>query len=654
MATLLRVLCADMVEHAGSGHPGMPMGMADVATVLFAKHLRFSPNQPKWPARDRFVLSAGHGSALLYALLHLIGVPEITLDQLKSLRKIGSITPGHPEYGHTPGVECTTGPLGQGIATAVGMALAQKKQAARAPSGHMDYAIYVIAGDGCLMEGISHEAASLAGHNKLDNLIVLFDDNAITIDGDTSLASSETTLKTLERFEAYGWEAWAVDGHDHEAIDKALHEARTLDRPCLIACKTVIGKGAPNKAGTSAVHGAKLGSSELSEMRDALNWPHPPFELPAPLRSDWSAVGVRGDATRETWLSEVNRPEAAKPRSTGYAPPKEFKIPSKTLEKAKTVALAAGSQATRVSSKQILDVLTADCPWLIGGSADLSGSTGTLPDQHRIIEAGDYSGNFIRYGVREHAMAAAMNGIALSEDFIPYGGTFLVFSDYCRPSIRLAALMSLKTIFVLTHDSIGLGEDGPTHQPIEHISSLQLIPNLQVLRPCDGVETLEAWQSAIEYDGPTAIVLSRQGTPSLRTDASENLSRLGAYVISDSKHPRDVTLLASGTEVSLALEVKTDLGKSGIKCAVISAPNMAKLLSLTPSQRTTLFGAKGTLCASIEAGRTELWQAILPDGSLTFGTQTFGESGAAQSIYQNFGLTSSQISKTIKAAMKRR
>ncbi len=573
LANAIRALAMDAVEQAKSGHPGMPMGMADVATVLFTRFLKFDPRHADWPDRDRFVLSAGHGSMLLYALLHLTGYADMTLDELKRFRQLGSRTAGHPEYGHAAGIETTTGPLGQGLANAVGMALAERILNGRFGDALVDHYTYALAGDGCLMEGVSQEAITLAGHLKLARLIVLFDDNHISIDGPTSLTTSEDQLA---RFRAAGWDVQAIDGHDSAAIAKAIETARATPLPSLIACRTVIGYGAPNKAGTAATHGSPLGAEEVAGARQKLGWPHPPFVVPEDIASAWRAAGARGAKDFTAWS---NRLGAAAPEMR-----REFErvmagdLPENFAAAIESIKLKAAAEkpkiATRQSSGLVLEELVKTMPELVGGSADLTGSVNTLVKAHKGIKAGAYTGGYVYYGVREHGMAAAMNGMALHKGVIPYGGTFLVFTDYCRPSIRLSALMGLRVIYVMTHDSIGLGEDGPTHQPVEHLAALRAIPNLRVFRPADTVETAEAWALALAApDAASVLVLTRQALPALRTvHTRENLSARGAYVLAEAQGTRRATLLATGSEVHVALDAQQKLVGQGVAAAVVSMP----------------------------------------------------------------------------------
>ena len=578
MANSIRALAMDGVEKAKSGHPGMPMGMADVATVLFARHLKFDAAAPQWPDRDRFVLSAGHGSMLLYALLYLTGYPGMNLDELKNFRQLGSKTAGHPEFGHAAGIETTTGPLGQGLANAVGMALAERMQAARLGSEIVDHHSYVIAGDGCLMEGISQEAISLAGHLKLSKLIVLWDDNSISIDGATSLATSEDQLA---RFKAAGWAAIKVDGHDPEAIDKAITAAKTSDKPTLIACKTIIGFGSPKKQGTASAHGEPLGEAEIKAARENLGWNHPPFEVPETLLAAWRTLGSRGKGAREAWDKRAAKLDA--PARARLADPIDADMAGKIRKGIGAVKQAFSTEApklaTRQSSQKVLEALVPLVPSLIGGSADLTGSNGTRTSHHTPIKPGEFGANYIHYGVREHGMAGAMNGLALHGGIVPYGATFLCFTDYCRPAIRLSALMGQRVVYVMTHDSIGLGEDGPTHQPVEHLAALRCIPGLRVYRPADAVEVAECWELALlDKAHPSVLALTRQGLPTLRkTHSADNLSAKGGYVLAEATGgKRDVTLISTGSEVALAVEAAAALAKDGLNAAVVSLPSDRK------------------------------------------------------------------------------
>ena len=640
MANAIRALAMDAVEAAKSGHPGMPMGMADAATALFADHLKFDATAPDWPDRDRFVLSAGHGSMLIYALLHLTGYADMTMDQLRNFRQLGSITAGHPEAGHAAGIETTTGPLGQGIANAVGMAMAEQHLAAKFGRDLVDHHTYAIAGDGCLMEGVSHEAASMAGHMGLDRLIVLFDDNGISIDGSTDLAVSDDTTK---RFEAYGWQVLAVDGHDMAAVSAAIAEAKADDaRPSLIRCRTVIGYGAPKKAGTSGVHGAPLGGDEIEGTRAALGWAHAPFEFPAKIAEDWRAVGSRGSAARGAWQ---DRHAAADTAGFDAAMAGDFDAAIDDAVQGWKASLAAEPQkiATRVASQKAIEAILPACPALLGGSADLTGSNNTKGSGQEIFSKDNQAGTYIHYGVREHGMAAAMNGIALHGGAIPYGGTFLVFTDYCRPSIRLSALMRQRVIYVMTHDSIGLGEDGPTHQPVEHLAALRCIPNLLVFRPGDAVETAEAWQCALAAKGaPSVLALSRQGLEQFRLgNLSENMTARGAYVVAGGADARQVTLMASGSEVGVALAARNLLAADGIAAAVVSVPCLELFSQQDESWRAEVLGS--TPRVAVEAALRQPWDRLLGDGDGFVGMDDFGASAPAGDLYQHFGITTEAV-----------
>jgi len=651
MANAVRALAMDAVQQANSGHPGMPMGMADVATVLFSEFLKFDPRDPRWPDRDRFVLSAGHGSMLLYALLHLTGYEDMTLEELKSFRQLGARTAGHPEYGHAAGIEMTTGPLGQGIATAVGMALAERLLAAEFGNALVGHYTYVLAGDGCLMEGISHEAIDLAGHLKLGKLIVLFDDNAISIDGPTSLA---TSMDQLARFAAAGWSVFRIDGHEPGAIYDAIAAARNSDRPSLIACRTVIGYGAPHKQGTAATHGAPLGGEEVAATRKALGWYHPPFEIPAEIRAAWRETGARGRRAREAWRQRL---AAATPaQRTAFETRVQGELPAEAAVAIdflkRQFAAEQPKLATRQSSQAVLEKLVTAVPGLIGGSADLTGSVGTKTSAYKPVSAADFAGSYIHYGVREHGMAAAMNGLALHGGFIPFGGTFLAFADYCRPAIRLAALMGIRVIHVMTHDSIGLGEDGPTHQPVEQIAGLRAMPNLLVFRPCDAVETAEAWGCALSNDsGPSVLCLTRQGLPVLRRHhVAENLVARGAYVLREAAGPRDVTLLATGSEVVLAVEAAEALAAEGIRAAVVSMPCWELFKRQPAAHRKEVLGEAPRV--GVEAATRNDWdQWITPEGAF-IGMTGFGSSGPAEQLYRHFGITSDAVAQAARQLLR--
>ncbi len=650
MANAIRALAMDAVEKANSGHPGMPMGMADVATVLFTRFLAFDPADPAWPDRDRFVLSAGHGSMLLYALLFLLGYPGMTRAELERFRQLGSRTPGHPEYRHTIGVETTTGPLGQGLANAVGMAIAERLLAARYGAEIVDHRTYVIAGDGCLMEGISHEAIALAGHLRLSKLVVLFDDNDITIDGAVSLADSTDQVK---RFEAAGWRASRIDGHDPQAIAAALEAAQSSDRPVMIACKTTIGYGAPTKAGTHAVHGAALGKDEVAGARKALGWTSSPFEVPEHIQAAWTEAARHAAARHAAWRTRYDKLDPALRQAfeadvCGWVAP----CVREAVEAFKRAAAESPApQATRVSSQKVLDRLAAAQQNLLGGSADLTGSNNTKAAGMGPVTAQDFSGRYIHYGVREHGMAAAMNGIALHGGFIPYGGTFLVFSDYSRPAIRLAALMGLRVIHVLTHDSIGLGEDGPTHQPVEHLSALRAIPGLFVFRPADAVETAEAWELALAgEDHPSAICLSRQNLPLLRrVHTTENLSAKGGYVVSEPPGARDVTLIATGSEVSLAVTAAAQLEAEGIRAAVVSLPCFELFAALPSDERVAVLGEAPRI--AVEAAIRQSWDQFLRPGDGFIGMTSFGASAPAADLYKDFNITVEAIVAEARARL---
>ncbi len=649
MANSIRFLAIDAVEKARSGHPGMPMGMADVATVLFSRFLKFDPSDPAWPDRDRFVLSAGHGSMLLYALLYLTGYEGVTLEELKSFRQWGSKTPGHPEYGHTPGVETTTGPLGQGIATAVGMALAERLMNARFGDDFVDHYTYVIAGDGCLMEGISHEAISLAGHLGLGRLIVLFDDNEISIDGATSLSCSDDQLS---RFRASGWSASRINGHDPEAIAAAIEQARRSDRPSLIACRTTIGFGAPNRQGSEKAHGAPLGADEVMKTRAALDWPHEPFRIPESVLKQWRQIGEHGRAVRRSWVERTRQTNVAvrSPFHDALNRNMPYGYAEAMTEIRDRLAVEKPNIATRQASQMVIDTIAEALPNLLGGSADLTHSNLTRAKGHEPVSATAFGGSYIHYGVREHAMAAAMNGIALHGGFIPYGGTFLTFADYSRPAIRLAALMGIRVIHVMTHDSIGLGEDGPTHQPVEHLASLRAIPNLLVFRPGDAVETAEAWDCALRSQtSPSVLCLSRQAMPTFRElGGVVNLVALGAYVIVEPEGGRDVTLIATGSEVSVALTAAKLLADDGIRAAVVSAPCFDLFRGQSRDYRAEVLGSAPRI--GVEAAVEGDWARWLGDSGEFVGMTGFGASAPADVLYREFGITA----EAVAAAAKRR
>ena len=648
MANAIRALAMDAVEAAKSGHPGMPMGMADAATALFADHMKFDAADPHWPDRDRFVLSAGHGSMLIYALLHLTGHADMTIAQIRNFRQLGAITAGHPEFGHATGIETTTGPLGQGLANAVGMAMAERHLAAKFGTGLVDHHTYVIAGDGCLMEGISHEAASMAGHMGLGRLIVLFDDNGISIDGSTDLTVSDDTTG---RFEAYGWQVLSVDGHDMDAVSNAITTAKAADdRPSLIRCRTVIGFGAPQKAGTSGAHGAPLGDAEIDGTRAALGWTHAPFEIPADIASAWRDVGRRGAAARADW---TKRHAAADSADFDTAMRGDYSAAVNDAIVGWKETLAADPQkiATRVASQKAIEALLPACPALFGGSADLTGSNNTRGGGQDIFDRTNPAGTYIHYGVREHGMAAAMNGIALHGGAIPYGGTFLVFTDYCRPSIRLSALMRQRAIYVMTHDSIGLGEDGPTHQPVEHLAALRVIPNLLVFRPGDAVETAEAWQCALDAThSPSVLALSRQGLAQFRHgDMTLNMTARGAYVAAEAEGARQVTLIASGSEVGIAYAAQASLAADGIAAAVVSAPCLELFWQQDADWREKVLGDTPRIV--IEAALRQPWDRLLRDSDAFVGMDDFGASAPAPALYEHFGITADAVAEQARACL---
>ena len=636
MANAIRALAMDAIQKAKSGHPGAPMGMADMATVLFSQFLKFDAADPKWSDRDRWVLSAGHASMLHYALNYLVGYKDMTIEQIKNFRQLDSITAGHPEYGHAMGIETTTGPLGSGIATAVGMALAERLDNDRFGDDLVDHYTYVFAGDGCLMEGISHEAIDMAGHMKLSRMIVLWDNNSITIDGGTDLS---TSTDQVARFRAAGWEAVAIDGHDPQAIAEALEAARKSDKPSFIACKTIIGYGAPNKQGTSATHGAPLGDDEIAAARKSLGWSAEPFDIPDDILSAWRAVGSRGSDARTAWrerLEASSDKPAFEAAHSGKVP--GVLAPAIDEYKKKMVEEAPGP-ATRVASQMALEVVNKAIAFTIGGSADLTGSNNTKTSGMQAITASDYSGSYMYYGVREHGMAAAMNGLALHGGFIPYGGTFLVFADYMRGAMRLSALMGLRVAYVLTHDSIDLGEDGPTHQPVETIASLRAMPNMNVFRPCDVIETAESWQCAIEAQStPSVLALTRQGRPLQRTEHStSNLTALGGYVLKDTKGERDVTILATGSEVSLASEAAQALAKEGINAAVVSMPCWELFDAQDAAYRSQVLGSAPRI--AVEAAVRMGWDKYLGDNGVFIGMSSFGASAPFKELYKKFGIT---------------
>jgi transketolase len=648
MANAIRALAMDAVEQAKSGHPGLPMGAADIATVLFTRFLKFDPADPNWPDRDRFVLSAGHGSMLLYALFYLLGYEKMTIEEIKRFRQLGSLTPGHPEHGHTPGVETTTGPLGQGLANAVGMAIAERHLAAIFGTDIVDHATFVLASDGDLMEGISQEAIALAGHLRLNKLTVLYDDNGISIDGATSLSDSVDQVK---RFESADWAATRIDGQDPAAIARAIEAARHSDRPSLIACRTTIGYGAPNKGGTEKSHGSPLGPEEIAAARQRLGWTAPPFEIPADIRALWRAAGERNRPTRLAWekhLAALDPTRRAEFTRRLHGEVAERIAPAVTELKQK-LAQAPKELATRSASELALDALTVTAPEMIGGSADLTGSNNTRAKTMKVLKAPDYSGTFIHYGVREHGMAAAMNGMALHGGVIPYSGTFLVFSDYCRPAIRLAALMGQRVIHVMTHDSIGLGEDGPTHQPVEHLSALRAIPNLKLFRPCDAVETVECWQLALQSpDGPSVLALTRQALPQLRTGFDgRNRCAAGAYeLVAAEGGPALVSLFATGSELALAVAARKLLVARKIPTRVVSVPCFELFFALTEAERANVIGVAKVKVA-VEAGIRQGWDAIIGSAGIFVGMTGFGASAPYKDLYRYFGITAEKVAEAV-------
>ena len=650
MANAIRALSMDAVQAANSGHPGLPMGAADIATVLYTKFLKIDPLAPNWPDRDRFVLSAGHGSMLQYSLHYLFGFADMTLEEIKNFRQLGARTAGHPEYGHASGIETTTGPLGQGISTAVGMALAERMMNARFSDALVDHFTYVLASDGDLMEGISHEAISIAGHLKLSRLIVLYDDNDISIDGPLNLTESGDALG---RFQAAGWDAVRIDGHDTDAIEAAIAAARETDKPSLIACKTTIGYGSPNKQGTSGVHGAPLGDEEIALTRDALGWSAEPFEIPSHVLDAWRLAGRAHASTRKSWEERLNsQPAETKNRMerviAGDLP--------EGLDEAvdaykKHLADEKPGWATRKSSEEVLKAIVPHVPEMIGGSADLTGSNNTRTPEQAAVSADNYGGQFIHWGIREHGMAAAMNGMTLHGGFIPYSGTFLVFSDYSRPAIRLSALMKQRTIHVLTHDSIGLGEDGPTHQPVEHLSALRVIPNTFVFRPADAIETLECWQLALKLDtAPSVLALTRQGLPTVRTYEERNVCAHGAYELAAGGKDPQVTLMASGSEISVAMEARATLEAEGIGARVVSVPCMELFEQQSAATKADVLGDTPVRIA-VEAAMQMSWDRYLRPQDIFIGMDDFGASAPAPQLFQHFGITADAVCAAARDAL---
>ena len=645
LANCIRFLSIDAVQKANSGHPGMPMGMADVATVLFKNFLRFNPKNPDWLNRDRFVLSAGHGSMLLYSLLYLTGYKSISINNIKKFRQLNSICAGHPEYHPKTGIETTTGPLGQGISNAVGFAIAEEILKNKLGKDLINHKTYVLAGDGCLMEGISHEAMSLAGHLKLKNLVMLFDNNSISIDGPTNLAVSDNFKK---RFEGYGWDYISINGHNEKEIFKALKKVQKAKKPTVISCKTKIGYGSPNKSGKASSHGSPLGVDEIKLVRKALNWKTKPFDIPNKILNEWRKIGQRGEILEKKWNKALNR----KKIKFNQTLKNNF---TAVLKKEKENAIKEPkSLATRKCSEMTLNALTKQKNNLIGGSADLAGSNNTKTKNHKIIKPGDFTGDYIHYGVREHAMSGVMNGIALHSNLIPYGGTFLIFSDYCKPSIRLSALMKKRVIYVMTHDSIGLGEDGPTHQPIEQLSGLRAIPNLNVFRPADRIETIECWEHALKSSKtPSVLSLTRQNlNPVRKTYSNKNLCSLGAYEVLRTNKKINLTILASGSEVNLALEVSHKLAKDKIYSKVISMPCM-ELFELQSKSYKNKILEETKFKISIEAGSSDCWKKYVGDNGIAFGIDEFGKSAPYKDIYKYFGLESTNIKNITKKLLNK-
>ena len=644
MANAIRFLAMDAVQEANSGHPGMPMGMADVATVLFKSFININPDKPDWPDRDRFVLSAGHGSMLLYALHYLLGYKDMPIENIKNFRQINFNTAGHPEFGHAMGIETTTGPLGQGLATSVGMALSEKLLSKKFGADLVNHFTYVIAGDGCLQEGISHEAIELSGHLKLSKLIVLWDDNQISIDGSTNLSNS---ANQISRFKAAGWHTQSIDGHNYQEIETAITNSKKSTKPSLIACKTKIGFGAPNLVGTSKTHGAPLGNQEIAETRKALGWIYKPFEIPKEILSDWRQTTKRAKILFDNWEKNLQQ----NPKKNRFLSFIEGTIPESYERKINTFIKQMKKEmpklATRQASQKTLEVINKSLPFTLGGSADLTGSNLTKTSGMKSITSRNFSGNYVHYGIREHAMGSIMNGVALHKGFIPYGGTFLVFSDYMRASIRLSALMSLRVIYVLTHDSIGLGEDGPTHQPIEHLAILRSTPNLNLIRPADIVETAEAWDIALKTNGPTVLALSRQGLKAFRSEkSSENKVSKGGYVLYENSKKRDLTIIATGSEVEIAMQASSLLSNDGINAAVVSLPCWELFDKQDDDYKHNVLGECPRI--AIEAGTEMGWTKYIGEKGKFIGMNSFGASGPAPELYKHFGITSDAVVNAAK------
>ncbi len=645
MANAIRFLAAYAIEKSKSGHPGMPLGMADVATVLFTKFIKINPRDPLWFDRDRFVLSAGHGSMLLYSLLYLLGYPDISIDDIKNFRQLGAKTAGHPEYGHISGIDMTTGPLGQGISSAVGMALAERRINALFGDELCNHYTYVIAGDGCLMEGISEEAITLAAHWKLKKLIVLWDNNNITIDGTVDKASS---ISQVKRFEAAGWNVLEVDGHDQQAIEKAILSAQKSNAPTLIACKTIIGFGAPDKCGTSKCHGSPLGEEEVGKMRQNLNWQYQPFEVPQDVLNLWRKSSSNNEQAYKNWVDKAVK----NPQFVNFINDKLPQNWDEQLNELKQTAIAEKIKvATRKASQMCLEKIVPQVPQIVGGSADLAASNLTLVEGMKNIVAGNYSGNNIMYGIREHVMAAIMNGMALHGGVIPYGGTFFVFSDYMRPAIRLSALMGLRVIYVLTHDSIGVGEDGPTHQPIEHLASYRAMPNLFMFRPCDVVETAEAWQIALENEkSPSLLALSRQGLPCLREDCAENLTAKGGYIISTAKGICQATIIATGSEVEIAIKAQNLLREKGVETNVVSMPCTELFDQQSEVYKEKVLGHAPKVV--VEAASSFGWDKYVAGNGTVIGLDHFGASAPAGDLYKHFGITPEAVVTAVENCIR--
>jgi transketolase len=652
MANAIRALAMDAVQKANSGHPGLPMGFADVATVLFTRFLKFDASSPRWPDRDRFVLSAGHGSMLIYSLLYLLGYEDMTIDELKRFRQLNSKTAGHPEYGHAEGIETTTGPLGQGVGNSVGMAIAERHLAAEFGEDLVNHRTYVVAGDGCLMEGISQEASTLAGHLQLSKLTLLWDDNGVTIDGKIGLADSTDQLK---RFSANGWAVVHIDGHDPEAITHALDAAQRSDRPSFIACKTIIGYGAPTKQGTAATHGSPLGADEVAGARKELGWNHPPFEIPEHILNPWREVGKRGTSARKDWEARLKQTDRAKREE--FTRRLEGRLPEK-LDSAlrghkQELAKSPPALATRNASQNVLEVINQALPETIGGSADLTGSNNTKTKELKPLTAEDPAGRYIYYGIREHAMAAAMNGMALHRGLVPYGGSFLVFTDYCRPALRLSAIMQQRVIYVMTHDSIGLGEDGPTHEPVEHLAALRAIPQLLLMRPCDAVETAECWELALRsMESPTVLALTRQKLKPLRLGfEAKNLCARGAYEIAPAKKKAKAVIFATGSEVEIAVEAKNRLQQNNIPARVVSVPCTQLFWQQPLAYRKRILGNE-TIRIAVEAAVRQGWDSFIGTDGIFIGMSGFGASAPSEDLFKEFNITPEAIVKAVKKQVR--